>query len=388
MEAPLQEYLEDARICVHGDATLMLLEKEVRRRQIKQARLQRELMKTRATLTSQMSEDERVRFTQELRDHAREVAEKAIKEMQLRWNVGDSSWLLESEEPADVFFDFSAFEKPNVAVSYPSENQPSVVIDIIKSVQRDPKNIGNPLIVAAIERYADRLASASAAKGPRHHLNSQEMPDETANLHGLTPQQAERRLKRIFEQVTTTAKSRARRSAKNLSKWERCLELANPSFGDEYFVSLSGILREKEVKRSEKLSTTWRSKVAIRLHKSMPEIDHKPILDFLAEGRLPRHRTAAALRNGFLASKFKIEPSSLRKYRSADLNYLRSLSEGLPQDYDLSDLIGDEANEKLSNEAMDRFLLNLGVGKIDTYVNVRSSNLVWEEITPVPETST
>jgi hypothetical protein len=58
--------------------------------------LQRQLMKTRATLTSQVSEDERVRFTQQLRDHLREVAENALKEMQLRWNVGDSSWLLDA----------------------------------------------------------------------------------------------------------------------------------------------------------------------------------------------------------------------------------------------------------------------------------------------------
>jgi hypothetical protein len=224
-------------------------------------------------------------------------------------------------------------------------------------------------------------------KGVGHHPNSQDMRHETTNLRGLTPQQAERRLNRIFEQVTISAKSRARRSAKHCSKLERCLELASPTFDDAYFLSLSEILKDKEVKRSEKLRTTWRSKIAIRLHKSMPELDHKPILDFLAEGKLPRLRTAAALRNGFLAAKLKIEPSSLRKYRSADLNYLRRLSDGLPQDYDLSDLIGEEAKEKLSSEFFDRFLLNFGVGTIDTYVDIRSSNLVWEEITPVAETS-
>jgi hypothetical protein len=145
----------------------MLLEKEIRRRKIKQTRLRSRLMKTRDTLRSQVSAEEGARYTQQLRDHGREIAENAIKEMQLRWNVGDSSWLLESDEPVDVFFDLSDFEKPNVALSYPSENQTSVVINIIKSVQRDPKNIGNPLIIAAIERYADRLASASAAKGRR-----------------------------------------------------------------------------------------------------------------------------------------------------------------------------------------------------------------------------
>lgn len=269
MEALLQKYFEDARICVHGDATIMLLEKEIRRRKIKQTRLRSRLMKTRDTLRSQVSAEEGARYTQQLRDHGREIAENAIKEMQLRWNVGDRSWFLESDEPVDVFFDFSDFEKPNVALSYPSENQTSVVINIIKSVQRDPKNIGNPLIIAAIDRYADRLASASAAKGRRHHPNSQDMRAETTNLRGLTPQQAERRLNRIFEQVTISAKSRARRSAKYSSKLERCLELAHPTFDDGYFLSLSEILKDKEVKRSEKLSTTWRSKIAIRLHKSI-----------------------------------------------------------------------------------------------------------------------
>ena len=42
----------------------------------------------------------------------------------------------------------------------------------------------------------------------------------------------------------------------------------------------------------------------------------------------------------------------------------------------------DKAMEAVSTEARDRFLLHLGFGKVDSYVDVRSSNLVCEEHTP------
>jgi hypothetical protein len=150
-------------------------------------------------------------------------------------------------------------------------------------------------------------------------------------------------------------------------------------FNDDYFDLLSTVLKEKEVRLCEKHKINWRREIGVRLLELRPTLDHQPVLAFLASGALPRHKTARSLRNAFFAREGKISSRTFSKYKSQGLKWRGERLARLRAKYG-TDL--DKAMEAVGTEARDRLLLHLGFGKADSYVDVRSSNLVCEEHLP------
>lgn len=377
----IEQYLEETEVYWREQATIRMLELELRKRRVKSLRLRRDWEEKKKILTDLLTDGQKKDISQQLEARVGRIRVAVEEEARRRLGIGDCSWMGESDEPADLWFDVSIYDKPNVKVSYPSNNRPAVVIDIAKSVRRDPNNIGHPLIVAAIARYTDRLETRSLKPRRGQKKRVQEDSDAPSFIHTLTYEQAEERLNRIFAELIAGVKKRSRRLVKNANKFDRYSCIASPDFDDDYFLKLSAILKENEVKRLEKLPTSWKSSIKTRLKASMPDQDHQRVLDFLSGGKLPRKRTAPALRNAFSASELGVSSASLRRYRSEQQSFFRRLFAGSPPDYDVFDFLDKKS---IATEAANKLMLHLGIGKIDAFIDVDTTDLVWEKVVPKP----
>ena len=206
----------------------------------------------------------------------------------------------------------------------------TAVVDIIKSLQNDPCNVGHPLIAKAITYYALAVRFAFQPLRSKRHRDL---------LRNLTTEQQKTRedLKALEEQRLTK-----KRAQKNLNQIFKALVYdARPTLtavfmilGDaaaacnyppNYFDALSKIISEPDVSRNRRADLKV-AKVAQRLGAMFPQVDHASVLKFLndiyecnSHLRLPRRdggHPGAALRNAFVAWLTHSDPQSVKTYRS------------------------------------------------------------------------
>ena len=363
MTSKLQEYLQNWRTYYGEGLTIEMLERELKKRKVRRAKALTSVEKISDWRGPALTE-----IKAQLKGERRRIADAVADEITARWQLGDKSWMAESLEPVDAFFDFGYGEKPNIIVRCPGDEQSSVTINIIKSLRRDPKNIGNPLIIAAIERYVDCLVRPRVSGRSKGAAEPENAEEELAIPFGPTGAQAEKYLERVFRALKAGWRSQQQRSGFP-NQVEAYLDWLTSDFDDDYFDRVSRILKEKEIRGCEKLKTIWKSRIRRRLRNLMPDFDHKPFLDFLTAAPLPRTKTPAALRNAFFARRSGVGARSFAKYKSQGLKLLREHTKSFRSVADI-----DEATDM----AFAGLLLRVGIGKVEIYDDFRSSNLVWE----------
>jgi hypothetical protein len=161
-------------------------------------------------IVGSMTDAQKAEAVKSTREMARNAAEAAIKETV----SGDNSWVHE-EDNATLFFDVAGYSKPNVLVSYHSPERPSIVVDVCGSIRSNAKNLGHPVVVEAITRYAGKLSKADAKsviKTIGDSLSGRDGEEPPAPNRRLDRGLAERRLQSIYRALIAGAKSRSRRA--------------------------------------------------------------------------------------------------------------------------------------------------------------------------------
>jgi hypothetical protein len=380
MAAEADRFIEHMRAYACEELTIKVLEGELRKRKARHAVLAAQFDKTKSRLASVLTDAERQTLSEQIIPILHEVANQLRTEASQKLGIGENLWALECDEPPDLLFDESGYEYPSVCVVYPQAK--TVVINVRESLIKDPKSIGNPFIVAAIDRYVDRLAVPGTRELRRRRDMREKLKDsQTESLDTLTRKDAHSRLKRIFDALTAGANVRARKEAQQLNQSILSLSLSDQSLDEAHFSKLAGLLNTESVRRFERsnLPTNLKSKLQRELPAIFGDDDRcKRVLEFLTKTELPKKRTGPSLRNSFFAYERQIKGASFRRYKAEELSSFRELTRGLPEGVEIS--LDEKEIEKIVIKALDRNLLHRGIGKLDTYENVRTSNLVWEEI--------
>ncbi len=214
-----------------------------------------------------------------------------------------------------VCFDESNSHKPQIHIRFPNQRH-IYVVDIMKSLEKDPTNIAHPVIVAAVERYTAVIQWRRYPKDPL--LDT--LPDEAT---------AKTCLRRISEALISGAEQRSRsEDTSAVIAWT--LNTADAPLA--YFEAAWNILREKEIRSAD---TTILSLQLIerRLRQVMPDENHEPFLEYLRSldtvekqiVPLPKRGGGAALRNAFLAWQNEVEPRTIKDYLSRGNIAIRKL---------------------------------------------------------------
>jgi hypothetical protein len=381
MDNPQTEYFKLFHDYAREDLTIGFLEGELRKRKARRTKLREASDKAKAVLEPGLTDAQRADVLQHALDIAKDVADTLIKEYKLKIAIGDCSWALESEEGSELLFDDPHFAIPNVCVI--SSDAESIVVNIRDSLIKEPKNIGDGVIVAAIHRYVDRLSMPSPADLTRRRdLKAKASSNlEREPRESLTRQQAEERLTSMFDALIEGAKLRARKQAKEMNDLLLLLSLSNENLDDNHFSKLAAILNDDEIRRIERLNlpTNLRNKLKKQLKMVFPDPETcERILAFLVKGKVPKRRTGPTLRNAFFAFERKIDPGSFRKYRSEGVSQFLRKTGGISAELSLS----EKDVEKILVAQFDRILLHRGIGKLETYSDLKTSALVWREMQP------
>lgn len=272
-------------------------------------------------------------------------------------------------EDATCFFD----SPQNLQVTILYEGQPSVTVDLIKSVRGNVRNIGHPLIVEAIRRYV-LVISRGSSRPPRRNLLSdtdQQMKPSTAMAN----------LNRLFRAVVAGAEP-------STGKMERQnyfdLLFAAQRLPIDYFETLWKFLHDPAVKKLRRGGTKIEF-VKRRLLERYPGRDHQDVLEYLRsvlkdkpESKLPRRGGGEALQNAFLGWQRKISPKTAKEYISKGQRFFR---DSLPSGYDLKKLF-DLSEDESDGIVNDFVFTNLGIKHMKPYEDI--STLEKEEASDNP----
>lgn len=378
MDSLLTNYLNAFCDYAREHLTIQLLEGELEKRKIRRARLFESSENAKLAFDQGLTDAERADVLKRALDEAQRVADTLREENKLKMRIGDNRWALESDERPTLFFDEPGYDRPNVCVGFLGTKP--VMVNIRESLVKEPRNIGDPIVVAAIHRYIDCLSMPSLKDLARRRDLREKLPtDQSQPSAALTGEQAEERLRGILDALISGAKSRGRKQAQDFNEVITLLSLSNEKLDDAHFSRLAEILNDEDVSRWQKrsLPTNLQSKLKRALPAVFPDPEiAKRIFEFLTIGKLPKKRTGLSLRNAFFAYERRIDQASFRKYKSESVSQFQKMR-GL-EDLSLSEI------EKIAKRELNRIILHQGIGKLDSFVDVRSSSLVWQEI-PVPE---
>src|SRR5215207_6982373 len=110
----INEYLDHESALMREEMTIKTLEREIRGRKIKLARLRRVVNKQKTNLGVVLNNSQRKEVVQQVINRGRIMARIVADDMELRTKSGDGSWLLEPIQPVNVLFDCGRYDKPNV----------------------------------------------------------------------------------------------------------------------------------------------------------------------------------------------------------------------------------------------------------------------------------
>ena len=280
-------------------------------------------------------------------------------------------------EDATCFFDHP--QNLQVTISY--SDRPSVTIDLVDSVRKDPNNIGHPLVVMALRRYA-KLTST-----PSRSASRQKKPVE--GLERMKPEVAKNNIDRIFKALIASVGAN---QPIPLEETYISVIAFVRKFPEDYFETLWTILQESSVKNALRVGTKI-ERIKRKLLDRYPDFDHEPTISYLqsafADGskvKLPKRGGGDALRNAIVGWKYAVEPKTAKEYISKGQRWISDLaskanptpnsenSNGLSK----KALFSDEEIDEMSKEAMLRLL---GMADIRAYEDI--SRLVKVEY-PLP----
>ena len=379
MSTELDAFFVTMRSYAYEEFSIAVLERELHKRKVRRTSLATQLAEMKLRLESLLSEDQR----QALSDHTTvvvdKVAEDIKKEQIQKLRIGDNSWALESEVLPDLVFDNPEYDIPNVLVFTP--NASPVVIDVRKSLEKDSKNIGNPFIVAAINRYVDYLSLPTMKDFARRRDRNVQTPDLRNLPSGaLTHEKADKGVKAVFDSLIAGARLSARKQLDALNEMELVTNLSRETLSEEFFEKLAKFLNTPDIKRLRRLNlpTNIRSKLANHLTPLLSSLEErKRIIEFIDKAELPKKLTGPSLRNCFFAFERSIASDSFRRYKTQIVQKMRRMAEVFPPDSDSP--LNEKDIGQLSRTALDRILLHRGSGTLEVYSDVRGSNLVWQE---------
>jgi hypothetical protein len=215
-----------------------------------------------------------------------------------------------------------------------------VVVNIIKSLEAEPANIGHPLVTLVLRRYAKLLLH----------------PNEEARRLGIT------NLQRIVKTIISVTADERRRRDRLVADYNFALEEAE--LPHDYFETVWRILHETDVITGRTPSTRC-GLIKAKLTRLYPDFDHQKVLDFLRlkENELPRRGGGAALKNAFFGDNRGTTSASVSTRRSRFLTplleKLQPLFEG--RSADEQELLVHQVVEKSRND------LSLGPERMPPY---------------------
>lgn len=271
-------------------------------------------------------------------------------------------------EDIDCFFD----HPQNLQVTIFYKDRPSVTVDLVDSVRKDANNIGHPLVVMALKRYAKHLSppGKSASKQSMMLDVPERMKPEVARSN------IDRIVRALMAGVGANQPTPLEETYLSVMTFVR-------RFPPGYFEALWSILHEASVKNAIRGGTKI-ARVKRKLLDEYPEFDHTPTINYLQSVfsnnttvKLPKRGGGEALRNAILGWKYGVEPKSAKEYLSKAQRWLDDLAGNGNSSSSAKTPIGfsDKEIDKMTEESMFNLL---GVSKIPPYEDI--STLV--KVTP------
>jgi hypothetical protein len=219
-------------------------------------------------------------------------------------------------EDVTCFFD----HPQNLQVTIFYNGQPSVTVDLVDSVREDPNNIGHPLVVMALRRYAKHITPPTKPASRRKVA-----PDISERMK---PEVAKNNLDRIFRALVLSVGT-----SQPIPLEEIYLSVMSfvRRFPPDYFETLWRVLHESSVKDAKRVGTKIEL-IKRKLTGRYPDFDHALTIDYLqnafpdgATVKLPKRGGGDALRNAILGWKYDVEPKSAKEYLSKAQRWLGTL---------------------------------------------------------------
>lgn len=272
-------------------------------------------------------------------------------------------------EDATCFFD----SPQNLQVTILYEGQPTVTVDLIKSVRANVRNIGHPLVVEAIRRYVLVISRASSRPARQNLVSDTD--------HKMKPSIAKANLARLFRAVVAGAEP-----ATGKTERQNYFDFlfAAQRLPVDYFDTLWDFLHDPAVKKLRRGGTKIEF-IKRRLLARYPGRDHQDVLEYLRsvlkdkpESKLPRRGGGEALQNAFLGWQHRVSPKTAKEYISKGQRFFR---DSLPPGYDLKKLF--DFSEDVTDGIVNDFLFtNLGIKPMKPYEDI--STLEKEEASNDP----
>lgn len=277
-----------------------------------------------------------------------------------KWLEFDLQLQAVGTEDVDCFFD----QPQNLQVTILYKDRPSLTVDLVDSVRKDPNNIGHPLVVMALRRYAKHLSPTGKSASKRKA--APDVPER------MKPEVAKNNIDRIIRALIAGVGAN-----QPIPLEETYLSVMTfvRKFPPDYFEMLWSILREASVKDALRGGTKI-ARVKRKLLDKYPDFDHSLTLSYLqsvfngkAAMKLPKRGGGEALRNAFLGWKYAVEPKSAKEYLSKGQRWLDALvSKGNPASSAEKPIgFSDKEIDEITVEAMFNLL---GVAKIPPYESI------------------
>jgi hypothetical protein len=287
-------------------------------------------------------------------------------------------------EDVTCFFDYPQ----NLQVTIFYNDRPSVTVDLVDSVRKDPNNIGHPLVVMALRRYAKHISPL-----PKSASRRKAAPSISERMK---PEVAKNNIDRIFRALMISVGT-----SQPIPLEDTYLSVMTlvRKFPQDYFETLWRFLHESSVKNAKRGGTKVEL-VKRQLMDKYPEFDHELTIDYLqnvfldgAKVKLPKRGGGDALRNALVGWKYDIEPKSAKEYLSkaqrwlgalASNNKASSKSESPDGSSDKKPLFSEEEIDELTKENMFRLF---GVTDIQPYEDISTLVKVSRPLLPATESS-
>ncbi|MDQ3820881.1 MAG: hypothetical protein M3362_24790, partial [Acidobacteriota bacterium] len=253
--------------------------------------------------------------------------------------------------------------------------------------RKDPNNIGHPLVVMALRRYAKHITPLTKSASRRQTapaLNEKMKPEVAKN-------NIDRIVRALMLSVGTSQPIPLEETYLSAITFVR-------RFPEDYFKTLWKILHEPSVKNVMRVGTKIEL-IKQKLVGKYPDFNHELTLDYLQNAfldgtkvKLPQRGGGDALRNAIVGWKFGVEAKSAKEYLSKGQRWLGTLfgndnSSSNSENTDGSSdkkLFSDEEIDELIKETMFRLQ---GVDNIRPYEDISTLVKVSRPSSPNTESS-